>query len=75
MDVWQHSASALARMIAARKIAPSEVMAAYLARIAAINPGLNAIVSLRDDEVLMAEARVADDMGLALVSRPCARAG
>jgi amidase len=61
MDVWQHSASALARMIAARKIAPSEVMAAYLARIAAINPGLNAIVSLRDDEVLMAEARVADD--------------
>jgi amidase len=55
------SASDLARMIAARKVAPSEVMAAYLARIDAVNPGLNAIVSLRDPDALMAAARAADD--------------
>ena len=61
MDVWQHAASDLAGMIAARKIAPSEVMAAYLARIDTVNPGLNAIVSLRDGDDLMAEARAADD--------------
>ncbi len=61
MDVWQHSASDLARMIAARQVAPSEVMASYLARIAAVNPGLNAIVSLRGADELMAEARAADD--------------
>jgi len=60
MDLWQHSASDLARLIAARQVAPSEVMAAYLARIAAVNPGLNALVSLRDPDELMAEARVAD---------------
>lgn len=61
MDIWQFGASDLARMIAGRKVAPSEVMAAYLARIAAVNPGLNAIVSLRDPDDLMAEARAADD--------------
>ena len=54
-------ARALARLIAARRLAPSEVMAAFLARIAAHNPGLNAIVGLRDPDALMAEARAADD--------------
>jgi amidase len=55
------SASDLARLIAARKVAPSEVMADYLARFAAQNPAINAIVSGRDADVLMAEAQVADD--------------
>ena len=48
-------------MIAARQVAPSEVMAAHLDRIAAENPAINAIVSLRDRDELMAEARAADD--------------
>ena len=61
MDIWQHSASDLSRLIAARKLAPSEVMAAFLARIAAVNPGVNAIVALRDPNDLMTEARAADD--------------
>lgn len=61
MELTDHTASALSRLIAARKLAPSEVMAAYLARIAAINPAINAIVSLRDPNDLMAEARRADD--------------
>ena len=61
MDIWQYSASDLSRLIAARKLAPSEVMAAYLKRIDAENPGMNAIVSLRDGDALLAEAKVADD--------------
>ncbi len=61
MDLWQHSASDLARLMAARKVAPSEVMASYLARIAAVNPDLNAIVSLREGDDLMAQAIAADD--------------
>ena len=61
MELWQHSASDLSRMIAARVVAPSEVMAAHLDRIAAVNGAVNAVVSLRDREVLMAEARAADE--------------
>ena len=62
MDLTELSASDLSRRIAAREIAPSEVMAAFLARIEAVNPGINAIVSLRDPDLLMAEARAADDL-------------
>ena len=61
MEIWQYSASDLSRMIDARKLAPSEVMGAYLAHMDAVNPGVNAVVSLRDTDTLMAEARAADD--------------
>ena len=61
MELWEQSASDLSRMIAARSVAPSEVMAACLARIADVNPQVNAVVSLRDADALMAEARAADD--------------
>ena len=62
MNLTALAASDLSRMIAARKVAPSEVMAAYLDRIDALNPAINAIVSLRDREALMREAKAADDM-------------
>ena len=55
------SASELSRAIHARKVAPSEVMAAHLGRVAAVNGAVNALVSLRDPEALMAEARGLDD--------------
>ena len=61
MELWELSASDLSRGIAARKFAPSEVMAAHLDRIAAVNGAVNAVVSLRDRDALMAEARAADD--------------
>ena len=61
MRLSDMSASALARAIAARQVAPSEVMADHLARIGEVNPALNAVVSLRDRDALMAEARLADD--------------
>ena len=54
------SASELARLVAAREVKPSEVIAAHLKRIAAVNGAVNAVVSLRDEDVLMAEARAAD---------------
>ncbi len=61
MGLVDLSASDLSRLIAARQVAPSEVMAAYLVRIAAVNGAVNAVVSLRDPDDLMREARVADD--------------
>lgn len=60
MDLTEQSASDLSRLIAARQVAPSEVMSAYLERIASINPGINAIVSMRDADELMRDARAAD---------------
>jgi amidase len=50
----------LAAAIAARELSCRETMAAFLARIADLNPGHNAIVSLRDEDVLMAEATARD---------------
>jgi len=62
MELTDLSASALSDMIAARKVAPSEVMAAHLARLQIANGAINAIVSPRDPDVLMAEARALDDL-------------
>jgi len=50
----------LARMIRAREVSAAEVMASYLDHIEAANPLVNAIVSLRPREALMAEAHAAD---------------
>ena len=61
MSLVDVSATDLSRMIGARQVAPSEVMADHLDRIAAVNPALNAVVSLRDRDDLMREARAADD--------------
>jgi amidase len=49
-------AVALAAAIRRRAVSCVEVMAAYLDRIARLNPRINAIVSLRDRDVLLAEA-------------------
>jgi amidase len=54
------SAVDLVAMIARRELGCAEVMAAYLARISLVNPVLNAVVSLRDSDALMDEARAAD---------------
>jgi amidase len=55
------SASDLSRALHAGQVAPSEVMAAWLAQVQAANGAVNAIVSLRDPDVLLAEARALDD--------------
>src|SRR5438309_286170 len=51
---------ALSRAIHAREVSCREVMQAYLARIAEVNPTLNAIVSLQDGDRLLAEADARD---------------
>ncbi len=61
MRLSDHSAAALARLIATRQTSPSEVMADHLDRIEAVNGAVNAVVSLRDRDALMAEAQAADD--------------
>lgn len=56
------SATELSRAIHARKVAPSEVMAAWLFHVQVVNGAVNALVSIRDPDTLMAEARALDDV-------------
>ena len=60
-ELLELSATALSTLIHSRKVAPSEVMAAHLAQSAAVNGEVNALVACRDPDVLMSEARAADD--------------
>ncbi|MFD2741291.1 amidase [Sulfitobacter aestuarii] len=60
MDILEREALDLSAALAAREVSAAELMEATLARIAAVNGAVNAIVSLRDGEALMAEARAAD---------------
>jgi amidase len=61
VELTDCDATSLSALIGQGIVAPSEVMAATLARIGAVNPAVNAIVSLRDGDALMAEAVAADD--------------
>ena len=60
MDISALGARDLSALIHSREISCAEVMEATLARIARLNPAINAIVSLRDGDALMAEARACD---------------
>jgi amidase len=55
------SALELAEAIRRRQVSCVEVMTAYLGRIEALNPRVNAIVAIRDPEVLLRAAAVRDD--------------
>lgn len=59
-DLQKWDACRLSAAIAAGQVTAVELMRATLDRIAAVNPSVNAIVSLRPDADLMAEARAAD---------------
>jgi amidase len=54
------TARALSDAIGTRQVSCREVMQATLARIAALNPTYNAIVSLRDADALLCEADARD---------------
>ena len=56
MDITDLSAHALSGAIRTREVSCREVMCATLARIEAVNPVHNAIVSLRDGDALLCEA-------------------
>ena len=55
------SAVDLAEGIRRRQVSCAEVMSAYLRRIEALNQRVNAVVALREPEVLMREAAARDD--------------
>lgn len=59
-DLTSMSASLLSAAIRQRQVSCREVMQAYLARIRRYNPVFNAIVSLRDEDALLDEAKQAD---------------
>jgi amidase len=59
-DLTDLDAHALSRVIHAREASAREVMRAYLDRIAAVNPGVNAIVSLQDEADLLRQADACD---------------
>ena len=59
-DITALDATALSEAIHARRVTCREVMQAYLARIHRLNPGFNALVSLRPDDELLAEAAACD---------------
>ena len=60
-DITALDATALSEAVHARRVSCREVMQAYLARIARLNPTYNAIVALRPDDALLAEADACDD--------------
>ena len=59
-ELWKLSGSQLSRMIASKKVKPSEVMDAILTRIEEVNPKINAFCTLARDSA-MVEARAADE--------------
>ena len=59
-DICRQSAVALADAIRQRRLSVREVVAAFLDRIEAVNPLVNAIVSLRDRADILREADAAD---------------
>jgi len=61
MNLLDHSASDLSRLIATRAVSPVEVMQDHLAQVARVNGAVNAIVSAPDPDALLAQARAAQD--------------
>ncbi|MDO6693155.1 amidase [Aliiglaciecola sp. 3_MG-2023] len=59
-SITELSASSLSKAIKSRQVSCVEVMQAYLSRIEKYNPIYNAIVSLRDSDELLAQAKTAD---------------
>ena len=60
MAIHEHSALQLSASIHRRELSCREVMQAFLQRIAAINPQANAIVNLRDADLLLQQADACD---------------
>src|SRR4030042_5054361 len=59
-ELWRLCGLELRRMIAAKEVKPSEIMAVILARIEKLNPKLNAFCTITQDSA-MAEPRQADE--------------
>ncbi|MEP5151887.1 amidase [Planktotalea sp.] len=62
VDILDQDAHVLAGLIRDKELSAEELMRATLARIEAVNSSVNAIISLRDAEACLADARAADAM-------------
>ncbi|MDI1262246.1 MAG: amidase family protein, partial [bacterium] len=51
-DLWRLSAAEMAALIKSRKVSAQEAATAALARLDAVNPGINAVVDHRPEDVL-----------------------
>lgn len=60
MNIWQLPATELARLLHAKTISARDVVGAHLSRIEAVNPTVNAVITVTADPA-MEEARAADD--------------
>jgi amidase len=60
-DICFTEATALVELLRTKKVSAVEVMRAHLSQIARVNPKVNAIVTLAEEEQLLAEAQAADD--------------
>src|ERR1700759_942620 len=57
-DLWRLTAAALAALVKSRKVSAKEAATDALARLAAVNPSINAVVDHRPDDVLKQAAEV-----------------
>jgi amidase len=57
-DLWRVSATELAGLIRSKKVSAREAASAALARFAAVNPSINAVVDHRPEEVLAQAASI-----------------
>jgi aspartyl-tRNA(Asn)/glutamyl-tRNA(Gln) amidotransferase subunit A len=58
-ELWDQDATALAELIRTRQVSAAEVVRAHVDRIEAVNPKINAVVTLVAEQALAA-AHVAD---------------
>ena len=72
-DIWEMTATAIAAAVRGREMSAVEVTQAHLARIAAVNPAINAVVQEFPDEAL--ETARAVDAAVARGEDPGALAG
>ncbi|MGR3795294.1 amidase [Vannielia sp. SX4] len=63
MALTDLSATALAERLNRREVGPVDLMQEVLARVGEVNPAINAIVSLRGEDELLAEARAVEEAG------------
>ena len=68
-ELWRRGAGELAGMIALREVTSAEVVEAHLDRIAAVNPQLNAITRVLDDDARLRPRRLT---GRSPAARPSA---
>ncbi|MEO1468080.1 MAG: amidase [Pseudomonadota bacterium] len=72
MDLWSLPATAIRGLVASRTVSAREVVEAALARLEAVNPAINAVVTRMDGEALAEADRLDADLAGGAVPGPLA---